>query len=91
MNNTVKRNDKLSTSYKLSEINKYQSKLNEYENFPENVHLNLVSDFSENEHLKLSSLSSNTNTGKELSLRIDNYLATLKQMSQPSQSADNLF
>ena len=91
MNNTVKRNDKLSTSYKLTEINKYQSKLNEYENFPEDVHLNLVSDFSENEHLKLSSLSSNTNTGKELSLKIDNYLATLKQMSQPSQSADNLF
>ena len=52
MNTIVKQNEKLFTSNKLSEVNKYQSKLNEYQ------------DFSEHMDLELPSLSSNIDQGE---------------------------
>ena len=72
MKTIVKQNEKLFNSNTLSEIIKYQSKLNEYENVPEHV------------DLELPSLRSNTDQGKELIIEIGDYRATLKQMSQPS-------
>ena len=39
MKTIVKQNEKMINSNKLSEVNKYQSKLNEYENVPEHVDL----------------------------------------------------
>ncbi|XP_022311387.2 uncharacterized protein LOC111116688 [Crassostrea virginica] len=76
MNETVKLNEKLLNSKISSEINKYQSKLNKYQNFPENV------------NLKFPLLESNVDKGKEVSLEIGGFRATLKQMSQPSLSTD---
>ncbi|XP_078330466.1 uncharacterized protein LOC144624506 [Crassostrea virginica] len=76
MNTTVKQNEKLFNSNKLSEVNEYQSKLNEYQDFPEYV------------YLELPSLRSNIDQGKELIIKIGGYRATLKQMSPPTLSAD---
>ncbi|XP_078330448.1 uncharacterized protein LOC111117361 [Crassostrea virginica] len=76
MNTIVKQNEKLFTSNKLTEVNKYQSKLNEYQDFPEHV------------DLELPSLKSNIDQGKELIIEIGGFRATLKQMSPPSPSAD---
>ncbi|XP_078328825.1 uncharacterized protein LOC144623852 [Crassostrea virginica] len=76
MNTIVKQNEKLFNSNKLSEVNQYQSKLNEYQDFPEHV------------DLELPSLRSIIDQGKELIIEIGGYRATLKQMSQPSPSAD---
>nr|XP_022307378.1 B-box type zinc finger protein ncl-1-like [Crassostrea virginica] len=76
MNTIVKQNEKLFNSNKLSEVNEYQSKLNEYQDFPEHV------------DLELPSLRSNIDQGKELIIEIGGYRATLKQMSPPSPSAD---
>ncbi|XP_078328815.1 uncharacterized protein LOC144623844 [Crassostrea virginica] len=76
MNTIVKQNEKLFNSNKLSEVNKYQSKLSEYQDFPEHV------DF------ELPSLRSNIDQGKELIIEIGGFRATLKQMSPPSPSAD---
>nr|XP_022312180.1 uncharacterized protein LOC111117372 [Crassostrea virginica] len=76
INKTVKQNEKLSISTNSLEVNKYQSKLNEYQDFPKNV------------DLKFPFLSSNIDKGKELSLEIGGYTAILKQMSQPSISTD---
>ncbi|XP_078330450.1 uncharacterized protein LOC144624494 [Crassostrea virginica] len=75
MNTIVKQNEKLFNSNKLSEVNEYQSKLNEYQDFPEYV------------DLELPSLRSNVDQGKELIIEIGGYRATLKQMSLPSPSA----
>ncbi|XP_078330462.1 uncharacterized protein LOC144624502 [Crassostrea virginica] len=76
MNTIVKQNEKLFNSNKLSEVNEYQSKLNEYQDFPEHV------------DLELPSMRSNIDQGKELIIEIGGYRATLKQMSPPSPSAD---
>ncbi|XP_078330269.1 uncharacterized protein LOC111117373 [Crassostrea virginica] len=74
MNKIVKQNEKLSTSNNLLEVNKYQSKLNQYQDFPRHV------------DLKFPFLASNIDKGRELSIEIGGYTATLKQMSQPSLS-----
>ncbi|XP_078330152.1 uncharacterized protein LOC111116857 [Crassostrea virginica] len=76
MNKIVKQNEKLSTSKNLSEVNIYQSKLNEYQDFPRHM------------DLKFPLLASNIDKGKELSIEIGGFRATLKQMSQPSLSTD---
>ncbi|XP_022304365.2 uncharacterized protein LOC111111593 [Crassostrea virginica] len=76
MNITVKQNEKLLTTNSLSEVNDYKSKLNEYEEFPEHV------------DLRLPSLRSKMDQGKEFIIEIGAYRATLKQISQPSPSAD---
>nr|XP_022303445.1 uncharacterized protein LOC111111012 [Crassostrea virginica] len=76
MNTIVKQNEKLFTSNKLTEVNKYQSKLNEYQEFPEHA------------DMELPSLKSNIDQGKELIIEIGGFRATLKQMSPPSPSAD---
>ncbi|XP_078330161.1 uncharacterized protein LOC111117609 [Crassostrea virginica] len=76
INKTVKLNEKLNNSNNLFEVDKYQSKLNEYQ------------DFHEHMDLKFPFLSSNIEKGKELSIEIGGYRATLKQMSQPSLSTD---
>ena len=73
MNTLVKQNEKLFNPNKLSEVNKYQSKLNEYQDFPEYV------------DLELPSLKSNIDQGKELIIEIRGFRATLKQMSPPSR------
>ena len=72
INKSVKQNEKLCNSKNILEVNKYHSKFNEYQKFPENV------------NLKLPLLRSNIDKGKELSIEIGGYTATLKQMSQPS-------
>ncbi|XP_078328811.1 uncharacterized protein LOC111111257 [Crassostrea virginica] len=76
MNTIVKQNETLFTSNNLSEVSKYQSKLNEYQCFPKHV------------DVELPSLKSNMDNGKELIIEIGGYRATLKQMSPPSPSAD---
>ncbi|XP_078330456.1 uncharacterized protein LOC144624498 [Crassostrea virginica] len=76
MNTIVKQNEKLFNSNKLSEVNQYQSKLNEYQEILEHV------------DLEMPSLRSNIDQGKELIIEIGGYRATLKHMSPPSPSAD---
>ncbi|XP_078328794.1 uncharacterized protein LOC111111012 [Crassostrea virginica] len=76
MNTIVKQNEKLFTSNKFTEVKKYQSKSNEYQDFPEHV------------DLELPSLKSNIDQGKELIIEIGGFRATLKQKSPPSPSAD---
>ncbi|XP_078330870.1 uncharacterized protein LOC144624775 [Crassostrea virginica] len=76
MNETVKFNEKLIHSNNLFEVDKYQSKLNEYQDFPEHV------------DLKFLFLDSNIDKGKELSIEIGGYRVTLKEMSQPSLSTN---
>ncbi|XP_078330183.1 uncharacterized protein LOC111117325 [Crassostrea virginica] len=76
MNKIVKQNEKLSTSNNLLEVDKYQSKLNQYQDFPRHV------------DLKFPFLASNIDKGKELSIEIGSFRATLNQMSQPSLSTD---
>ena len=73
---TVKFNEKLINSNNLFEVNKYQSKLNEYWDFPEHM------------ELKFPFFDSNINKGKELSIEIGDFRATLKQKSQPSVPTD---
>ena len=79
MNTIVKQNERIFTSNKLSEVNKYKSKLNEYHDFH---------DVPEHVDLELPSLRSNMDQGKEFIIEIRGYRATLKQMSPPSSSAD---
>ncbi|XP_078327852.1 uncharacterized protein LOC144623328 [Crassostrea virginica] len=76
MNTLGKQIEQLFKSNKISDVNGYQSKLNEYQDFPERV------------DLELSSLRSNIDQGKELIIEIGSYRATLKQLSQPSLSTD---
>ena len=73
---TVKQNEKLSTSNSLIEVNKYQSKLNQYQDFPQHV------------DCKFPFLDSNIDKVKEFSIKIGGFRATLNQMSQPSLSTD---
>ncbi|XP_078330167.1 uncharacterized protein LOC144624376 [Crassostrea virginica] len=76
MNTIVKQNEKLSISNNLLEVNKYHSRINEYQDFPEPV------------DLKFPFIDSNIDKGKELSIEIGGYRAILKEMSQPSLSTD---
>ncbi|XP_078330155.1 uncharacterized protein LOC144624374 [Crassostrea virginica] len=76
MNKTVKLNEKLINSNNSFEVNKYQSKLNKYQDFPEHV------------DLKFPFLYSSIDKGNEFSIEIGDHRVTLKQMSQPSQSTD---
>ena len=76
MNTLVKQNEKLFKSNKLLEVNKYKSKLNDYQYFPKHV------------NLEIHSLRSYMHQGKELILEIGSYRAMLKLMSPPSPSAD---
>ncbi|XP_078330165.1 uncharacterized protein LOC111116726 isoform X3 [Crassostrea virginica] len=76
INNTVQLNEKLINSNNLFEVDKYQSKLKEYQDFPEHV------------DLKFPFLDSGIDKGKELSIEIRGFRATLKHMSQPSLSTD---
>ncbi|XP_022311815.1 uncharacterized protein LOC111117042 [Crassostrea virginica] len=74
INKTVKLNEILINSNNLFEVNKYQSKLNEYQDFPEHV------------DLKFPFLDSSIDKGNELGIEIGGYRITLKQMSQSSPS-----
>nr|XP_022311421.1 uncharacterized protein LOC111116726 [Crassostrea virginica]XP_022311422.1 uncharacterized protein LOC111116726 [Crassostrea virginica] len=76
INKTIKQNEKLINSNNLFEVNKYQSKLNEYQDFPEHG------------DLKFPFLDSNIDKKKELSIEIGGYRVTLKEMSQPTLSTD---
>nr|XP_022312329.1 uncharacterized protein LOC111117483 [Crassostrea virginica] len=76
INTIVKQNEKLSISNNLLEVNKYHSKINEYQDFPEHTDL----------HFPF--LDSNIDEGKELSIEIGGYRVTLKEMSQPNLSTD---
>nr|XP_022311816.1 tripartite motif-containing protein 3-like [Crassostrea virginica] len=76
INTIVKQNEKLSISNNLLEVNKYHSKINEYQDFPEHTDL----------HFPF--LDSNIDEGKELSIEIGGYRVTLKAMSQPNISTD---
>nr|XP_022312777.1 E3 ubiquitin-protein ligase TRIM36-like [Crassostrea virginica] len=76
INKTVKQNEKLFNSNNILEVNKYQSKLNEYQDFPKHL------------DCKFPFLASNIEKGKELKIEIGGYTATLKEMSQPSLSTD---
>lgn len=72
MTETVQQNEKLINSCKFSEVNKYQSKFNNYYDVG----------------LKLSYLSSNIDPRTELSIEIGDYRATLKQMFKPNLITD---
>ncbi|XP_022311816.2 uncharacterized protein LOC111117043 [Crassostrea virginica] len=76
INTIVKQNEKLSISNNLLKVNKYHSKINEYQDFPEHTDL----------HFPF--LDSNIDEGKELSIEIGGYRVTLKEMSQPNLSTD---
>ncbi|XP_078330162.1 uncharacterized protein LOC111116726 isoform X1 [Crassostrea virginica] len=76
MNTIVKQNEKLSISNNILEVNKYHSKINKYQDFPEHV------------DLKFPFLDSNIDTGKELTIEMGGYRVTLKEISQPSLSTD---
>ncbi|XP_078330173.1 uncharacterized protein LOC144624380 [Crassostrea virginica] len=78
MNKTVKQNEKLFNSKKLFEVNKYKSKLNKYQDLPVNM------------NLKFPLLHFNIDKGKELSIEIGGYTATLKQISQYQNFPENV-
>ena len=76
MNETVKQNEKLLKSIKLSEVRNYQSKLKEYEDLPEHLDTNISILYSETDH------------GKELNINIGDFRALLKQQLQISLPAE---
>ena len=76
MKKNVKQNEKLSISNNLLEVNKYQSKLNQYQDFPEDL------------DCKFLFLDSKRDKGKEVSIEIGGFRATLKQMLQTNLSTD---
>ncbi|XP_061177792.1 uncharacterized protein LOC133186579 [Saccostrea echinata] len=69
---TVKENKEILKSNKVSDVNNYKSKLKEYENIPQ------IPDLS------LPSLQTNTVQGRELSIELGEYKATLTQTSLSS-------
>ena len=77
MNIIVKQNEKLFNSNKLSVVNEYQSKLNEYQDFPEHV------------DLELPSLRSNIDRGKELIIEIGGFRSVSTQFVSRCFSFDN--
>ena len=70
MNETVKQNEKLLKSNKLSEVVEYKSSLKEYGDIPENL------------YLQMPSLGSKLDQGKELSIKFGDFRAMLKQLPQ---------
>ena len=71
MKKTVEQNEKLSISNNLLEVNKYQSKLNQYQDFPEDL------------DCKFPFLDSKRDKGKEVSIEIGGFRATLKGRGRP--------
>ncbi|XP_062588234.1 uncharacterized protein LOC134249893 [Saccostrea cucullata] len=69
---TVQENKEILKSNKVSDVNKYQTKLKEYRNIPQ------IPD------LPLPSLQTNTVQGRELSIELGEYKATLTQTSLSS-------
>nr|XP_022312160.1 uncharacterized protein LOC111117357 [Crassostrea virginica] len=76
MNETVKQNEKLLKTNKISAVNKYKSKLQVYRDCPENV------------DSQMPTLGSKIDNGKELSIEIGDFSAILKQFPQTSRRAD---
>ena len=76
MNETVKQNEKLLKTNKISAVNKYKSKLQVYRDRPENV------------DSQMPTLGSKIDNGKELSIEIGDFSAILKQFPQTSLRAD---
>ena len=76
MNETVKQNEKLLISNKLSGVVEYKSSLKEYEDIPEN------------HYLQMPTLGSKLDKGKELSIKFGDFRAILKQLPQTSLPAD---
>ena len=74
MNVTVKQNDKLLKSKKLSELRNYRSKVKEYQDLPEH----------HDSHMP--TLGSKIDMEKELSIEIGNFRAILKQLQQANSS-----
>ncbi|XP_062599764.1 tripartite motif-containing protein 2-like [Saccostrea cucullata] len=72
MTKTVQENKEILKSNKVSDVNNYQSKLKEYRNIPQ------IPD------LPLPSLQTNTVQGRELSIELGEYKATLTQKSLSS-------
>lgn len=78
MTKTVQQNNKLHQSNKVSEVTKHQSKLNEYKEIPTII------------EQPIPSMKSNTDPGKELTIELEEYKATLKQAELSSQT-DTVF
>lgn len=78
MTKTVQQNNKLHQSNKVSEVTKHQSKLNEYKEIPTII------------QQPIPSMKSNTDPGKELTIELEEYKATLKQAELSSQT-DTVF
>nr|XP_022312384.1 tripartite motif-containing protein 2-like [Crassostrea virginica] len=76
MNETVKQNEKLLKTNKISAVNKYKSKLQVYRDCPENI------------DSQMPTLCSKTDKGKELRIKIGEFSAILKQSPQTSLQAD---
>ena len=76
MNETVKQNEKLLKSIKLSEVRNYHSKVKEYEDLPEYLDSHMPTLVSKMDH------------GKEFSIEIGNFSAILKQRLQTILPAD---
>ena len=76
MNETVKQNEKLLKTNKISAVNKYKSNLQVYRDCPENV------------DSQMPTLGSKIDNGKELSIEIGDFSAILKQFPQTSLRAD---
>lgn len=74
MTKTVQQNNKLHQSNKVSEVTKHQSKLNEYKEIPTII------------QQPIPSMKSNTDPGKELTIELEEYKATLKQAELSSQT-----
>ncbi|XP_062615195.1 uncharacterized protein LOC134276933 [Saccostrea cucullata] len=72
MTQTVQENKEILKSNKISDVNNYQSKLKEYRNIPQ------IPD------LPLPSIQTNTFQGRELSIELGEYKATLTQTSLSS-------
>ncbi|XP_022312161.2 uncharacterized protein LOC111117358 [Crassostrea virginica] len=73
MNETVKQNEKLLKSIKLSEVRNYQSKVKEYEDLPEYLDSHMPT------------LVSKVDQGKELSIEIGDFRAILKQLKDKAR------
>ncbi|XP_048752263.2 uncharacterized protein LOC125663883 [Ostrea edulis] len=69
MTHTVQQNKEILKSKNMSAVTNYKSKLGEYRNIPADI------------DVKLPSLKTNTIQGRELSLELEEYKATLQQIS----------
>ncbi|XP_048750839.2 uncharacterized protein LOC125662608 [Ostrea edulis] len=69
MTQTVQQNKEILKSKNVSDVTNYKSKLEEYRNMPADI------------DVKIPSLKTNTVQGRELSLELEEYKATLQQIS----------